>query len=76
MTTISKKITNLYASLKATEENEIIIKTTYVPGGWHDVEFEASAAGFAVSRFSNHEYEARHEFSECYKLTRISDGRQ
>lgn len=65
-----QRIENLYAFLKGTKEDEIIVRTTRVAGGWHDNEFDAKAAGFMISRFTNKEMEARHEFSECYRLTR------
>ena len=68
--TETKHIRNLYAYLKATKADEIIIRTTYCTGGWHDNEFDAHAAGFNITRFINPEYEARHEFAECYRLTR------
>lgn len=68
--TENKTIRNLYAYLKATTADEIIIRTSRVTGGWHDNEFDANAAGFDISRFINPEYEARHEFAECYRLTR------
>ena len=64
------KVRNLYAYLRKTEADEIIIRATHVSGGWHENEFDANAAGFNISRFINPEYEARHEFAECYKLTR------
>lgn len=63
-------IGNLYRFLKCTDADEIIVRTSRVRGGWHDNEFDANAAGFNICRFINPEYEARHEFSECYKLTR------
>lgn len=63
-------IRNLYAYLMNTKEDEIIIRTTYVEGGWVDNEFDAHLAGFNIVRFINPEYKAKHEFSECYKLTR------
>lgn len=68
---IEKKIVrNLYSYLINTKENEIIIRTSYVKGGWCDNELDAHLAGFNIVRFINPEYEAKHEFSECYKLTR------
>lgn len=65
-----KTVRNLYAYLMKTKENEIIIRTTHVEGGWADNELDAHLAGFNIVRFINPEYEAKHEFSECYKLTR------
>ncbi len=65
-----KKIENLYAFLKATKENEIVVRTTRVAGCWYDNEFDANAAGFMISRFTNKEMEVRHEFSECYRIVR------
>ena len=72
--TETKRIENLYQYLmrKCFSPNppkEIIVRTTLVKGGWHSNEFDAHAAGFQISRFFNPEYEARHEFSECYRLT-------
>jgi hypothetical protein len=63
-------IKNLYAYLKNTKEDEIVVRTSHVMGGWHDNEFDANAAGFNIHRFNNKEMEARHEFSECYHLIR------
>ncbi len=63
-------LTNLYGYLKQTRHNVIRIRTTHVQGGWHDNEFDAHAAGFEISRYIDAEYDARHEFSECYRLTR------
>ena len=66
----NETIHNLYAYLKATKEDEIVVRTSRVKGGWHDNEFDAQAAGFHIQRFINPELEARHEFAECYRLTR------
>lgn len=66
----TKTISNLYSYLKNTKENEIVIRTTRVKGGWHDAEFDAHAAGFNIYRFINPEYVLKHEFAECYKLIR------
>lgn len=63
-------IEDLYGFLKNTKEDEIIVRTTRVAGGWHDNEFDAHSAGFAIRRFINPEMVARHEFAECYKLVR------
>ena len=68
--TIDKPISNLYSFLLNTDADEVVVRTTKVHGGWHDVEFDASKAGFNTMRFTNKEYEARHEFSECYKFWR------
>lgn len=68
--TVKKPIANLRNFLMNTTEDELIIRTTYVKGGWHDVEFTANRCGFSIERFINPEMEARHEFSECYKLVR------
>lgn len=64
------RIENLYVFLKGTNENEIVVQTSRVAGGWYDNEFDANAAGFRVSRFISKEHEARHEFPECYRFTR------
>lgn len=68
--TEKKTIRNLYTYLKNTTADEIIVRTSYVAGGWHDNEFDAQAAGFSICCFINPEMEARHEFAECYLLTR------
>ena len=70
--TETRHVENLYAYLKRTREDRIIVRTTYVAGGWHDNEFSAHAAGFEIRRFQNPEYLARREFAECYLLTRRS----
>lgn len=64
-------IENLYAYLIRTKEDEFIIKTSHVKGCWDDNEFDAYKAGFKIVRFINPEYKAKHEFAECYRLTRI-----
>lgn len=63
-------ISNLYDYLLNTNENKIIVRTTRVSGCWYENEFDANAAGFNIVRFINPEMEARHEFSECYLITR------
>ena len=70
--TETQRIANLYAYLKHTREDRIIVRTSYVAGCWYDNEFDAHAAGFEISRFQNPEYIKRHEFAECYLLTRRS----
>ena len=66
----NKTIDNLYRFLKTTDADEIVVRTTRVKGCWYDNEADANAAGFHICRFINPVYEARHEFSECYKMTR------
>lgn len=68
--TENKTITNLYSYLMKTKADEIIVRTSRVKGGWHDNEFDANAAGFAISIFQNPEYIAKREFAECYRLVR------
>ena len=68
--TEEKFVSNLYEYLMNTKENEIIIRKTYVKGGWYDNEFAAHAAGFNISTFINPAYEAKHEYSDCYRLNR------
>ncbi len=63
-------VSNLYSYLKQSLHSDIRIRTTHVRGGWHDNEFDAHAAGFQICRYIDKEYEAMHEFSECYRLTR------
>ena len=70
--TETRRIENLYAYLRQTREDRIIVRTTRVAGDWHDNEFDAHAAGFEIRRFQNSEYLARREFAECYLLTRRS----
>ena len=67
---VNETINNLYAYLKKTTEDEIVVRTSRVKGGWHDNEFDANAAGFDICRFTNPELTARREFDECYRLTR------
>jgi uncharacterized protein with NRDE domain len=67
---VNKTINNLYAFLMSTNEDEIIVRTSLVSGGWHDNEFDAHAAGFNISRFTNQAIEARRGFAECYRITR------
>ena len=71
ITVENKTIANLYQFLKATDADEIVVRTSRVKGGWHENEFDANAAGFHIARFINPVYEARHEFAECYKMVRI-----
>ena len=68
--TETRRIENLYAYLRQTRENRIIVRTTRVAGSGHDHEFDAHAAGFEIRCFQNPEYLARREFAECYLLTR------
>lgn len=67
---VKDKIRNLFCFLKATDADEIIVRTTLVAGGWHDNEFDAHAAGFEINRFINPEYTSRYEFAMCYRLVR------
>ena len=68
--TLTHRIPDLCAFLRSTDADEIIARTTYIPGGWHDAEFEAHRAGFQISRFINEDYVRNHTFAECYRLTR------
>lgn len=68
--TINVRISNLYNFLRNTELDEIIIRTSRVAGCWNDNEFDANRAGFNITRFNNPKYIARHEFAECYRITR------
>ena len=68
--TENNRIADLYAYLKRTRADEIIVHTTLVAGCWDDNECDAHAAGFLITRFQNPEYIARREFAECYRLTR------
>ena len=68
--TLTHRIPDLYAFLRGTDADEIIARTTYIPDGWHDAEFEAHRAGFQISRFINEDYVRNHTFAECYCLTR------
>ena len=71
ITVENKTIANLYQFLKNTDADEIVVRTSRVNGGWYDNEFNANAAGFSICRFHYPVYEARHEFSECYRMVRI-----
>ena len=62
-----RKIASSGAFLRNSSEDEIVIRTSYVQGGWHDIEFDANRAGFNVYRFTCKELEG---FSECYKFIR------
>lgn len=63
----TKIISNLRTYLQNTKEYEIIIRTSYVKGGWHDNEFDAHRAGFNIYRFINKDLDG---FNECYRITR------
>ena len=45
-----EKIGNLRGFLRNYKEDTLVIRTTYVEGGWHGVEFDARKAGFSVKR--------------------------
>ena len=64
-------IENVWKFLRATKEDAILVRTSRVGEGWHDVEFDAHAAGFEVYRVIDPEMKARHEFAECYKFIRV-----
>ena len=68
--TLTRRIPDLYAFLRDTDADEVITRTTYIPGDWHEAEFEAHRAGFQISRFINEDYVRNHTFAECYRLTR------
>ena len=68
--TLTHPIPDLRTFLKNTDADEVITRTTYIPGGWHDNEFNANRAGFNICRFINEEYVRSHTFAECYRLTR------
>ena len=68
--TLTHRIPDLCAFLRGTDADEIIARTTYIPGGWHEAEFAANRAGFQISRFLNEEYLRNHTFAECYRLIR------
>lgn len=64
------RIENFYSWLKKQNAKEIVIRTSYVKGGWHDNEFDANAAGYSISRGHYEKWENLHQFSECYYLTK------
>jgi len=68
--TLTRPVADLRAFLRNTDADEIIARTTYFRGGWHDNEFDANRAGFNICRFINEEYVRNHTFAECYRLTR------
>ena len=53
--TLTHRLSDLGTFLRSTDADEIIARTTYIPGGWHDAEFEAHRAGFQISSFINEE---------------------
>lgn len=70
---ITNRVGNLYSFLKSAavehklvKGDEIVMRTTYTQGGWHDNEFDANQAGFDICRFINPAYEATRTFAECY----------
>jgi len=67
---LTHPVSNLRAFLRNTDADEIIGRTTYFSGGWHDNEFDAQCAGFNLCRFINPEYVRNHTFAACYRLTR------
>ena len=68
--TLTRPVSDLRTFLRNTEADEIIARTTYFSGGWHDTEFDANRAGFNICRFIKEEYVRNHTFAECYRLTR------
>ncbi len=62
-----RKIANIGAFLRNSLEDEIVIRTSYMDAGWHDIEFDANRAGFNVYRFINKELQG---FNECYRFVR------
>ena len=67
--TLTHSVPDLRTFLRNTGADEIIGRTTYFSGGWHDIEFDANRAGFNILRFINEEYVRNHTFAECYRLT-------
>lgn len=67
---IEHRIPDLLTFFRNTDADEIIVRTSYVDGGWHDNEFDAHYAGFQISRFINEDYVGNHTSAECYRLTR------
>lgn len=63
-------INNLYSYLKTNKPETLTVATTKVAGGWDDVQFDAAAAGYTVTRFIDQKLVANHRFGECYKFTR------
>ena len=53
--------------LKSAKATEVIMRTTYIEAGWHDVEFAANRAGYKVCRFINNELNG---FKECYRFSK------
>lgn len=68
--TLTLPVSDLRTFLRNTDADEIIARTTYFSGGWHDIEFDANRAGFNFRCFINEEYVRNHTFAECYRLTR------
>ena len=61
--TLTHRLSDLGAFLRGTDADEIIARTTYIPGGWHEAEFVANRAGFKISRFIHEDY------TYCFNVT-------
>ena len=48
--------------------DEAVVRTTYVAGGWDDVQMCAHAVSCKVCRFINPELVERHEFADCFRF--------
>ena len=48
-----RQISNIAKFLREQSADEIVVRSTYVRGGWYDIEFDANRAGFNISRNSN-----------------------
>ena len=68
--TLTHRLSDLGAFLRGTDADEIIARTTYIPGGWHEAEFVANREGFKISRVIHEDYLRNHTFAECYRLIR------
>lgn len=68
----STKVEDLRTFLRNTDLDDILLRTSYVAGGWHDNEFDAHRAGFNIYRTHDQELADRHEFADCYHLVRMN----
>ena len=63
-------VSNLREYLSNTNRDEIVLRTSRVPGGWYENELTAHLCGFDIYRFRNELLTEMYEFDECYLLVR------
>lgn len=67
-------VSNLREYLSNTNRDEIVLRTSRVPGGWYENELTAHLCGFEISRFENDLLAETGEFAKCYLITRRKNG--